>query len=442
MRPQPGDVGHRHASRSPARSGRSISTRHRHRAVRERAYPFRRFGIAPSPSTRPIRSPKPTSTWPAGLYDQASELIRKALDRARSRGPAAQLLEILFMWSNKDAFREQAQAFRADLTRGGQWDKIVIMGKQICPGDAHVRRPPACSGDGGVDLDLATSGDGLTPSCVRRRRFRPRSTLDLDSTLSPRRADLHCGRDQCRRTRRISRDCAQGRSGREYEVHDEQLHRGRAHASKRACARAPATSASRSTSARPSRQRMSSGDAYAHREQVQQEVRTTTRFGDFFAFTQALPRRLSPDPTGHARSRSTSKAICCRTRRPRGVQDRAARKTARRSISTSDATGAHLPRLGEGGDGRDDGHAARRAAIRPSCPSFGDTATVQAPDSSIPRRAPCRRRASAARRTRSAAVIATISADSLDFNIGGAAGGERARQHPVRVAFRAGAARG
>src|SRR6185369_8910074 len=93
-----------------------------------------------------------------GLYDQASDLIKKALDREPGREDLQlKLLEILFMWSNKDAFRQQAQTFRADLTRSGQWDKIVIMGKQLCPGDALFDAAPGLSAGGGVDLDLATS---------------------------------------------------------------------------------------------------------------------------------------------------------------------------------------------------------------------------------------------------------------------------------------------
>ena len=71
-----------------------------------------------------------------GLYDQAADLVRIALEREPDRRDLRlKLLEIYFVWGNKDAFLQTAKELEAtrDRAPAGEWDKIVIMGKQICP---------------------------------------------------------------------------------------------------------------------------------------------------------------------------------------------------------------------------------------------------------------------------------------------------------------------
>jgi len=71
-----------------------------------------------------------------GLYDQAADLVRIALEREPDRRDLRlKLLEIYFVWGNKDAFLQTAKGLEAtrDRAPAGEWDKIVIMGKQICP---------------------------------------------------------------------------------------------------------------------------------------------------------------------------------------------------------------------------------------------------------------------------------------------------------------------
>jgi pilus assembly protein FimV len=68
------------------------------------------------------------------------------------------LLEIYFVWGNKDAFLQTAKGLEAtrDRAPAGEWDKIVIMGKQICP-DEPLFSSVAGSGRGAgalVDLNL------------------------------------------------------------------------------------------------------------------------------------------------------------------------------------------------------------------------------------------------------------------------------------------------
>jgi pilus assembly protein FimV len=94
-----------------------------------------------------------------GLYDQAADLVRIALEREPDRRDLRlKLLEIYFVWGNKDAFLQTAKELAATRARApaGEWDKIVIMGKQICP-DEPLFATSAGSGRGAgalVDLNL------------------------------------------------------------------------------------------------------------------------------------------------------------------------------------------------------------------------------------------------------------------------------------------------
>ena len=94
-----------------------------------------------------------------GLYDQAADLVRIALEREPDRRDLRmKLLEIYFVWGNKDAFLQTAKSLEAtrDRAPAGEWDKIVIMGKQICP-DEPMFAERAGSGRGAgalVDLNL------------------------------------------------------------------------------------------------------------------------------------------------------------------------------------------------------------------------------------------------------------------------------------------------
>ena len=94
-----------------------------------------------------------------GLYDQAAELVQKALEsEPERRDLKLKLLEVFFVWGNKDAFRETAEALRAE-TGGADsdWDKVLIMGKQLCPDDPLFAEATS-GGSGAVDLDLEGTG--------------------------------------------------------------------------------------------------------------------------------------------------------------------------------------------------------------------------------------------------------------------------------------------
>jgi pilus assembly protein FimV len=96
-----------------------------------------------------------------GLYDQAADLVRIALDREPDRRDLRlKLLEIYFVWGNKDLFLQTAKSLYAtrDRAPAGEWDKIVIMGKQICPDDPLFAKAEGGGRGAGALVDLNLEG--------------------------------------------------------------------------------------------------------------------------------------------------------------------------------------------------------------------------------------------------------------------------------------------
>jgi pilus assembly protein FimV len=94
-----------------------------------------------------------------GLYDQAADLVQIAISREPNRRDLKlKLLEVFFVWGNKDRFLQSARqlAGSRDQALPGEWEKIVIMGRQIAPEDALFANAGALAGaaSGGVDLNL------------------------------------------------------------------------------------------------------------------------------------------------------------------------------------------------------------------------------------------------------------------------------------------------
>jgi pilus assembly protein FimV len=94
-----------------------------------------------------------------GLYDQAADLIRIAISREPNRRDLKlKLLEVFFVWGNKEQFLHSARELADTRAHAapGEWEKIVIMGKQLAPEDPLFSGGGAMSGAtaGGVDLDL------------------------------------------------------------------------------------------------------------------------------------------------------------------------------------------------------------------------------------------------------------------------------------------------
>ncbi|NGP52275.1 FimV/HubP family polar landmark protein, partial [Thioalkalivibrio sp. XN8] len=92
-----------------------------------------------------------------GLYDQAAEIVKKAIAHEPDRYDLRRkLIDICFVWGNAQEFLAQAQSIRE--TGGPEaeadWPKIAIMGRQICPGEQLFEG----GGDVAVDLDLGEAG--------------------------------------------------------------------------------------------------------------------------------------------------------------------------------------------------------------------------------------------------------------------------------------------
>jgi pilus assembly protein FimV len=123
-----------------------------------------------------------------GLYDQAADLIRIAITREPERRDLKlKLLEVFFVWGNKEQFLQAARELaetRAEAAPG-EWEKILIMGKQLAPEDPLFAGGAAVSGaaSAGVDLDLAgdQGGDGAGLDFdVASGRTQQTQALDLD----------------------------------------------------------------------------------------------------------------------------------------------------------------------------------------------------------------------------------------------------------------------
>ena len=121
-----------------------------------------------------------------GLYDQAADLIRIAIGREPERRDLKlKLLEVFFVWGNKEQFLQTARELAGSRAEAapGEWEKIVIMGKQLAPDDPLFVGGAAVSGaaSAGVDLDLA--GDqsaGLDFDMTSGRTGTHAQGLDLD----------------------------------------------------------------------------------------------------------------------------------------------------------------------------------------------------------------------------------------------------------------------
>ena len=92
-----------------------------------------------------------------GLYDQAADLVKQAIQREPNRRDVKlKLLEVFFVWGNKDQFLQTARdlADTREEAAPGEWEKVVIMGKQLAPEDALFSQTYSGAGPTSVDLNL------------------------------------------------------------------------------------------------------------------------------------------------------------------------------------------------------------------------------------------------------------------------------------------------
>jgi pilus assembly protein FimV len=96
-----------------------------------------------------------------GLYDQAADLVRLAVAREPERRDLKlKLAEVFFVWGNRDEFLKSARELHQSVgeSAAGEWEKIVIMGKQIAPEDPLFAGASARGAVSGAGLDLQLDG--------------------------------------------------------------------------------------------------------------------------------------------------------------------------------------------------------------------------------------------------------------------------------------------
>ena len=93
-----------------------------------------------------------------GLYDQAADLLIQALQEDQdNRDLRVKLLEVYFVWENKEGFLTEARTLREMTANDSDpdWNKVLIMGKQICADDELFSASPVGAGvDESMDLPL------------------------------------------------------------------------------------------------------------------------------------------------------------------------------------------------------------------------------------------------------------------------------------------------
>jgi pilus assembly protein FimV len=104
-----------------------------------------------------------------GLYDQAVDLVRMALQREPERNDLKlKLAEIHFVAGDTNQFLTVARDLKRSLGSGADWDRIVIMGRQLAPDEPMFAGAVQGAGidlslEGGdnlVDLDLLSAPEG------------------------------------------------------------------------------------------------------------------------------------------------------------------------------------------------------------------------------------------------------------------------------------------
>ncbi len=122
-----------------------------------------------------------------GLYDQAADLVKIAIAREPERRDLKlKLLEVFFVWGNKEQFLTTARELAETKDSGapGDWEKILIMGKQIAPEDALFANAPAGGGGAvGVDLNLDGGQNRVDFDPFDGAASSPSSSSDIDLDL-------------------------------------------------------------------------------------------------------------------------------------------------------------------------------------------------------------------------------------------------------------------
>jgi len=114
-----------------------------------------------------------------GLYDQAAELVQVAAKREpQRRDLKLKLVEIFFVWGNRERFLEIAREMHATRAQAepGEWEKILIMGRQLAPDETLFAGTAAAVS---ADLDLELFGGAASTDFELPGGDSPPPDLDL-----------------------------------------------------------------------------------------------------------------------------------------------------------------------------------------------------------------------------------------------------------------------
>jgi pilus assembly protein FimV len=130
-----------------------------------------------------------------GLYDQAADLVKIALEREPGRRDLRlKLLEIYFVWGNKDLFLDTARELHGSRAQAapGEWDKVLIMGKQIAPDDAMFKGEAGAAHVDLVDVNLEGGENRVDVDLFAEPDEKP-AGLDLEFTSGERKSPASAG---------------------------------------------------------------------------------------------------------------------------------------------------------------------------------------------------------------------------------------------------------
>ncbi|MDE2235538.1 MAG: hypothetical protein KGL13_02395 [Gammaproteobacteria bacterium] len=98
-----------------------------------------------------------------GLYDQAADVLNKALQQDPNRRDLKlKLLEVYFTAGDRSNFVETARALRQEMgtTPDKDWENVAIMGRQVAPEEPLFVETGAAAAGVSVDIPLESAGTG------------------------------------------------------------------------------------------------------------------------------------------------------------------------------------------------------------------------------------------------------------------------------------------
>jgi pilus assembly protein FimV len=125
-----------------------------------------------------------------GLYDQAADLVKIAIGREPGRRDLKlKLLEIYFVWGNKELFLDTARDLHGTRAQAvaGEWDKVLIMGKQIAADDPMFKGEAGAAHVDLVDVNLEGGENRVDVDLFAEPDDKP-AGLDLEFTSGERKA--------------------------------------------------------------------------------------------------------------------------------------------------------------------------------------------------------------------------------------------------------------